>query len=618
MEEQQKQLIARLKDAQNVLVTVSKDPSVDQLAAAIGLTLALNKLNKHATAVYSGKTPSTIEFLKPEETLETNTDSLRDFIIALDRSKADKLRYKAEANVVRIFITPYKTSISDKDLEFSQGDFNVDVVVALGVKTQVDLDEAITAHGRILHHATVSSISIDGQTELGTLNVVSTASSLCEVVTNILGVLDKKIVDAQIATALLTGIVAMTERFSNDRTTPDTMSSSAALMAAGANQQLIANELAEPVESEEPVDQPSAEDIAAEPPKEPGTLEISHEETAAQRQQSASESEEPVPSNETQEKEAAGEDKEDESKESSGDSRSPQIQVDEDGKLMLADEKSRIRKVRSVGDSSAAQEHTEPLLARERMIEPPSRSGRLTANAKAEDLDVSTEELTLPPVETPMLSHDDTVLAPSDEATPSEESAPDVPASPEQPELASPKIIAPEQPTSTPAKSALRKASSTDAPSVGSDSASEVIDTEEKTLTDIEKAVDSPHAAQKNEAEADQNVADQPSEASSIDDARSAVEAAFAASKSETPQDPIAALNAKPLGSELHSSDSSDDDAQSSNEVADQTLDVSLPEPSSGTPPSPVSVSQGAEKPASDAGMPPPPSVPPPPIFPNT
>jgi nanoRNase/pAp phosphatase (c-di-AMP/oligoRNAs hydrolase) len=40
MEDLKKQLIDRLKQAQNVLVTVSKDPSIDQLAAAIGLTIA--------------------------------------------------------------------------------------------------------------------------------------------------------------------------------------------------------------------------------------------------------------------------------------------------------------------------------------------------------------------------------------------------------------------------------------------------------------------------------------------------------------------------------------------------------------------------------------------------
>jgi hypothetical protein len=153
------QVVERIKSATNILVTVSKDPSVDQLAACIGFTLMLNKFGKHATAVFSGAVPSTLEFLQPEKTLEKNTNSLQDFIIALDKSKADKLRYKVEDDVVRIFITPYRTSLSEKDLQFSLGDFNVDVVVALGVTKKEDIDQAIVAHGRILHDATVMALT---------------------------------------------------------------------------------------------------------------------------------------------------------------------------------------------------------------------------------------------------------------------------------------------------------------------------------------------------------------------------------------------------------------------------------------------------------------------------
>ncbi len=246
MDDAQAQLTDRLKTANNILVTVSRNPSVDQLAACIGLTLVLNKQGKHAAAVFSGKVPSTLEFLKPEETLERNTDSLRDFIIALDKNKADKLRYKVEDDVVRIFITPYKTSINQNDLDFSQGDFNVDVVVALGVKQQEDLDEAIIAHGRILHDATVASINIDTGGDLGTINwQAPQASSLSELVTHLAQQLGENLLDEQIATALLTGVVAETDRFSNDKTSPQTMSAGAALMSAGANQQLVASKLEE-------------------------------------------------------------------------------------------------------------------------------------------------------------------------------------------------------------------------------------------------------------------------------------------------------------------------------------------------------------------------------------
>ncbi len=81
MDTQKQQIVDNLKQANNILVTVSNNPSVDQLAACIGLTLALNKMKKHATAVFSGSIPPIIDFLQPDKTLEKNTDSLRDFII---------------------------------------------------------------------------------------------------------------------------------------------------------------------------------------------------------------------------------------------------------------------------------------------------------------------------------------------------------------------------------------------------------------------------------------------------------------------------------------------------------------------------------------------------------
>ena len=54
MDDVKQQVIGRLKQANNILVTVRNNPSVDLLAACIGLALALDKLDKHATAVFSG------------------------------------------------------------------------------------------------------------------------------------------------------------------------------------------------------------------------------------------------------------------------------------------------------------------------------------------------------------------------------------------------------------------------------------------------------------------------------------------------------------------------------------------------------------------------------------
>jgi nanoRNase/pAp phosphatase (c-di-AMP/oligoRNAs hydrolase) len=50
---QSSQIAELLKKSNNILITISKNPSVDQLSACLGLTLALNKADKHASAVFS-------------------------------------------------------------------------------------------------------------------------------------------------------------------------------------------------------------------------------------------------------------------------------------------------------------------------------------------------------------------------------------------------------------------------------------------------------------------------------------------------------------------------------------------------------------------------------------
>jgi len=288
------QVVEKIKEASKILVTVSNSPSVDALSAALGLTLLFDKQEKYATAIFSGETPPAIAFLEPEKTFDETTDSLRDFIIALNKEKADHLRYKVEGDSVKIFITPYKTTINKDDLEFSQGDYNVELVIALGVDSQDHLDQAMEDHGQILHDATVITVSAGDQTsDLGGIDWHdANASSLSEMVAGLAEALkeDKKkpLIDAPIATALLTGIVAQTDRFSNEHTTSKAMTVAAQLMTAGADQQLIATELqtTAPVEDSTP-EEPTVEEATEDKSEKQATvnkdeLTIKHDEEEAE------------------------------------------------------------------------------------------------------------------------------------------------------------------------------------------------------------------------------------------------------------------------------------------------------------------------------------------------
>ena len=251
------QVAERIRTSDNVLVALSKDPSVDELSAALGLTFMLDKIGKRATAIFSGAIPNAIEFLEPEKTFEANTDSLQDFIIALDKEKADHLRYKIDGDYVKVFITPYKTTINESDMEFSHGDYNVDLVISLNVSEVGDLDAALSEYGRIMHDATSINITAGAAGNFGDIEWGNPeASSVSEMVGSLADAIKDKddILDKPISTALLAGIVAATNRFSNERTTAETMALASKLMAAGADQQLISSSIPVEILTEDVVD----------------------------------------------------------------------------------------------------------------------------------------------------------------------------------------------------------------------------------------------------------------------------------------------------------------------------------------------------------------------------
>jgi hypothetical protein len=518
----QKQALAdRLKQANNILVTVSNNPSVDQLSACIGLTLALNKLGKHATAVFSGAVPSTIEFLQPEKTIEKNTDSLRDFIIALDKSKADKLRYKVEDTVVKIFITPYKTSINEKDLQFSQGDFNVDVVLALGVHNQTDLDQAITSHGRILHDAVVATVNNKPGGELGSINWLEPkASSLSELVVELLDVVDKTLMDGQMATALLTGIVAETERFSNDKTSPTTMTLSAELMAAGANQQLVATKLEPPKPAPTPPPPPSAPveaknaaDALPPPPPAPddGTLEILH--TGTEAAPSAPSEQTPSEESEDQSSDIAKIHIDDKGTLHSleGDTPSaPLFQPEPITKPPVSDQPILTPPLNPSAplSGSGSTDPTQHMETQHMILEPPTMGGQLTASTVPEDEErPAGDPLSMP--EPPGLLQRSSTVHPPQQQVPTPLAAPVPPLSPppQSPASFAPPFpgVTPVAPPSTPPLNVIQPTvpSSPPAPTpppppapvVGPLPSPPPMAGPSQTLSQIEQTVNSPHVA---------------------------------------------------------------------------------------------------------------------------
>ena len=262
----------KIQHATNILIALSKDPNVDEISAAIALAFVLDQQKKHVTAIYSGQTPNALEFLRPEETFQKDISSLQDFIIALNKSKADHLIYQVEGDYVKILITPYKGQIKKEDLEYSYSDYNVDLVIVFNVNSGSEIDSALSEYGRIMHDAMAINITSSVPGRFADLEWSDPSkSSVCEMVYDLLGELEIDNTPQEVATALLTGILSATERFSNNRTKPTTMAVASKLMEAGADQQLISSNIlkaeAPAVATENPfvTQSPNANEVSATP-----------------------------------------------------------------------------------------------------------------------------------------------------------------------------------------------------------------------------------------------------------------------------------------------------------------------------------------------------------------
>lgn len=250
-------IVEQLKNAGSIVVTTNNSPSTDEISATIGLTHMLQTMKKHATAVVSSQPPESLKFLGTDQNLESSTDRMRDFVLSFDKEKADKFRYKLIEDQVKIFITPYKTVITKDDFHFTQGDFNIDVIIVIGAGKRQDLDQAILEHGRILHEAEVLTINAGKgpAPSIGSVNWIDPdATSVSEMLVSISEALGSDLLTEDSAQALLTGIIDNTEMFSSTVTSPKVMTMAAQLMAAGADQHKIIEQLKVP--EPEPVSMP--------------------------------------------------------------------------------------------------------------------------------------------------------------------------------------------------------------------------------------------------------------------------------------------------------------------------------------------------------------------------
>ncbi len=243
----QKQIIDLIKRSQKILILPSSPPDGDSLGSAVALYLTLKKLEKEVTVICSDPVPELLQFLPNIKIVGSKTTSSRDFIITVDCKdvEVDSLKTSKEGNFLNIILTTRVGNLSEDKIAFNKSESDYDLIITVDTGDLKQLKDFYDNNTELFHQVPV--INIDhhiSNSHFGKINHIdimasSTTELLLPLLEELAEVEKMDLIDEDIATLLLTGIITDTGSFQNANTTPKAFAKAAKLVSYGARQQEI-------------------------------------------------------------------------------------------------------------------------------------------------------------------------------------------------------------------------------------------------------------------------------------------------------------------------------------------------------------------------------------------
>ncbi len=246
------QAVELIRSSQNILILTHQDPDGDALGSALALQAALKKIEKTADVAISGRLNPSLEFLPGVSLLSKKLEASSDLLLTIDtRSTGEDLRLghkkSAEDHRVTIIISPQRGTLVPEDVTITRSGPKYDLVIVLDTADLSLLGDILADFPDLLYET--PTISIDHHptnSYFAKVNWVDmTSTSTAEMLVSLIESLGRQetLLDADIATCLLTGLITDTDSFQNMNTTPKSLTVAAQLIAAGARQQEIVEKI---------------------------------------------------------------------------------------------------------------------------------------------------------------------------------------------------------------------------------------------------------------------------------------------------------------------------------------------------------------------------------------
>lgn len=242
------QLKKIITESRHVLLLFAQPDDGDALCACLAWKMFLEKQHKQADVACSGLVlPKNLQFLSGADEIKKELTHLQKFIIKVDlsRAKIDTLSYDIKDNWLSIYLTPKQGTITKNELRTAQTTFKYDLIITVNASDLNALGEIFFNNTDLFYRLPV--VNFDhraGNEHFGHINLVDlNAAASCEIAFETLRALDESLLDKNIATAFLTGMIIKTKSFKTGSVTPRSLSLAGELVNLGADREKIIQQI---------------------------------------------------------------------------------------------------------------------------------------------------------------------------------------------------------------------------------------------------------------------------------------------------------------------------------------------------------------------------------------
>lgn len=241
------QIIEQVDKANRILITFGRDWKGDNVASALALKTWLEGRGKNVDVVAEKPPAATsFSFLPGYSLISHDLDNVRRFIISLNLNNAavDQVEYRLEKNSLDFIVSPKDGFFTPADISSRSSGFRYTLIFVLGTADLESLGAIYDRDTEFFFKTPIINIDHNPANEnFGQVNLVNVkAVSVTEILYDLM-INAKMMINEDLATCLLTGLITETKSFKTANITPHALTIASKLVTYGGRREEIINSL---------------------------------------------------------------------------------------------------------------------------------------------------------------------------------------------------------------------------------------------------------------------------------------------------------------------------------------------------------------------------------------